>query len=106
MPIAVVGGYFNISLTYPIVVVSARQHLNLFIGISNKQFIIIYQCVVLTRVVLCTDLKRCCHSNLTDPCKVGQCIWKCESIFEVLPPLSSTLLASKLLSVAKIGPCW
>ena len=46
------------------------------------------------------NLKQCCLSNLTNPCKVGRCIVKRESRFEVLPPLSCrytvtiTLLAS------------
>ena len=54
--------------------------------------------IVLTTVVLCimhrlicTNLKECCHPDLINPCKVGWCIFKCESRFEVLPPLSRTL---------------
>ena len=50
---------------------------------------------MLTTVVLCTDnlhkSQKYCHSNLTNPYKVGKWVFICESRFEVLPPLSCAL---------------
>ena len=55
----------------------ARQYQNLFISISNTQFIMIY-CMVysanyscIMHRLICTNLKECCHSDLTNPHKVG-----------------------------------
>ena len=71
----------------------AHRYQNLFISISNKQFIsiiTIYRYIVLTTVVR-TNFKEFCHSDSTNPCKVGWYIFKCENRFEVLPLLSCTL---------------
>ena len=44
---------FNSTATGVLIENRARRYL--FIGISNKQFIMIYRYIVLTTVVLCTD---------------------------------------------------
>ena len=38
-----------------VVPIIAQQFQNLFISVSNKQFITIYQYILLTRFILCTD---------------------------------------------------
>ena len=55
-----------------------------------------YSCIM--HRLICTNLKEYCHADSSKPCKVGWCIFKCESRFKILPPLSCTLWLTLLAS--------
>ena len=57
-----------------------------------------YSCIV--HRLICTNLKECCHSHLTNSYKVEWYIFKCENRFEVLPPLSCSYTDNAVTSRA------